>query len=253
MPQIRAFVAAFARRQAARTVDLPGGYAVLDDAYAHSHGNNHVVVDGAVDPEALPALADETLGHLKHRAITVLDDATGTACAAPLIRAGYHHSAELVMLHTGPVPDGGPAAEVDLDAFRTPSPGAGAASSRRPTTRSSASSSTAARSAGAVRTSSVSSARGRPRETSPPGRTSTSTPPQAPPRSRTSSPPRPTSAAATPTPSCPRRCARPSMPGAPPASSSPTRTTGPGTGTRAAASPPSAASTASDATDSVVP
>ncbi|MGW3241553.1 GNAT family N-acetyltransferase [Streptomyces sp. NPDC001070] len=120
MPQIRAFVAAFARRQAARTVDLPGGFAVLDDAYAYSHGNNHVVVDGAMDPEVLPALADEALGHLKHRAITVLDDATGTACAAPLIRAGYHHSAELVMLHTGPVPDGGPAAEVDLDAFRAP-------------------------------------------------------------------------------------------------------------------------------------
>ncbi|MFF7213328.1 GNAT family N-acetyltransferase [Streptomyces sp. NPDC008238] len=117
---IRAFVAAFARRQAARTVDLPGAFAVLDDAYAYSHGNNHVVVDGAVDPEALPALADEALGHLKHRAITVLDDAAGTACAGPLIRAGYHHSAELVMLHTGPVPDGGPAEEVDLDAFREP-------------------------------------------------------------------------------------------------------------------------------------
>ncbi|MFG2305768.1 GNAT family N-acetyltransferase [Actinacidiphila glaucinigra] len=120
MPQIRAFVAAFARRQAARTVELPGGFAILDDVYAHSHGNNHVVVDGDVDPEALPVLADEALGHLKHRAITVLDDMTGTACVGPLIRAGYHHSAELVMLHTGPVPDGGPAEEVDLDAFREP-------------------------------------------------------------------------------------------------------------------------------------
>ncbi|WP_431959731.1 GNAT family N-acetyltransferase [Actinacidiphila sp. bgisy160] len=120
MPRIRAFVAAFARRQAARTVGLPGGFAALDDAYAYSHGNNHVVVDGAVDPGALPALADEALGHLKHRAITVLDDATGTACAGTLVRAGYTDSVELVMLHTGPVPDGGPAEEVDLDAFREP-------------------------------------------------------------------------------------------------------------------------------------
>ncbi|MFJ4845333.1 MULTISPECIES: GNAT family N-acetyltransferase [unclassified Streptomyces] len=121
--QIRAFLTAFARRQAVRTVELPGGFAALDDAFAFSHGNNRVVVDGApgdVDPEALPALADDALAHLKHRAITVLDDATGTACAGPLTRAGYSHSAELVMLHTGPVPDGGPAEEVDLDAFRVP-------------------------------------------------------------------------------------------------------------------------------------
>ncbi|MDX3074717.1 GNAT family N-acetyltransferase [Streptomyces sp. MI02-7b] len=121
--QIRAFVTAFARRQAARTVELPGGFAVLDDAFPFSHGNNRVLVDGVdgnVDPEALPALADEALAHLKHRAITVLDDATGTACAGPLIRAGYFHSAELVMLHTGPVPDGGGAEDVDLDAFRAP-------------------------------------------------------------------------------------------------------------------------------------
>lgn len=120
MPRIRAFVAAFARRQAARTMELPGGFAALDDAFPASHGDNHLVLDGAVEPEALPALADEAMAHLAHRAITVLDDATGTACAGPLIRAGYTHSTELVMLHTGPVPEGGSAEETGLDAFREP-------------------------------------------------------------------------------------------------------------------------------------
>ncbi|MEU0088532.1 GNAT family N-acetyltransferase [Streptomyces sp. NPDC006274] len=118
--RINAFLAAFARRQAARVVDVPGGFAVYDDAFAHSRANNQVVVDTAVDPEALPALADEALGHLPHRLVSVLDDELGTACAAPMIRAGYVHSICLVMLHTGPVPAAGPAEEVDLDAIRVP-------------------------------------------------------------------------------------------------------------------------------------
>ncbi|MCX4789866.1 GNAT family N-acetyltransferase [Streptomyces sp. NBC_01221] len=120
LQRINAFLSAFARRQAAHTVDLPGGFAVYDDAFAHSRANNQVVVDTAVDPEALPAIAEEALGHLPHRMISVLDDAAGTACAEPLIRAGYTHSTYLVMLHAGPVPAGGPAEEMDLDAIRTP-------------------------------------------------------------------------------------------------------------------------------------
>ncbi|MYS41754.1 GNAT family N-acetyltransferase [Streptomyces sp. SID5998] len=118
--RIDSFLSAFARRQAARTVDLPGGFAVYDDAFAHSHANNQVVIETAVDSEALPGIAEEALGHLPHRMISVLDDETGTACAEPLIRAGYTHSTYLVMLHAGPVPAGGPAEEVDLDALRVP-------------------------------------------------------------------------------------------------------------------------------------
>ncbi|MFF5715792.1 GNAT family N-acetyltransferase [Streptomyces buecherae] len=114
------FLVTFARRQAARTVELPGGFAVYDDAFAHSRADNQVFVDAAVDPEALPAVADEALRHLAHRMITILDDATGRACAEPLVRAGYTHSRYLVMLHTGPVPPDGPAEEVDLDALRAP-------------------------------------------------------------------------------------------------------------------------------------
>ncbi|MFJ7591242.1 GNAT family N-acetyltransferase [Streptomyces sp. NPDC097617] len=120
MQRVHAFLSDFARRQAARTTALPGGFAVYDDTYAQSRSNNQVVIDAAVDPEALPALADEALGHLPHRLVSVIDDETGRACAEPLIRAGYTHSTYLVMLHTGPVPDGGPAQEVDLDALRVP-------------------------------------------------------------------------------------------------------------------------------------
>ncbi|MEU3651982.1 GNAT family N-acetyltransferase [Streptomyces sp. NPDC032161] len=122
--RINTFLSGFARRQAARTVDVPGGFAVLDDAFAHSRGNNQLVIDPAADgtagPEALPAVADEVLGHLPYRLVSVLDDELGSACAGPLVRAGYSHSVCLVMQHTGPVPQGGGAEVVDLDAFRIP-------------------------------------------------------------------------------------------------------------------------------------
>ncbi len=118
--RIKPFLSAFARRQAARTVDLPGGFAAYDDAFAQSHANNHVVIDAAVDPETVPAIAEEALRHLPHRLISFFDDETGTACAEPLLRAGYSHSTYLVMLHTGSVRAGGPAQEVDLDALRAP-------------------------------------------------------------------------------------------------------------------------------------
>ncbi|MFB7979769.1 GNAT family N-acetyltransferase [Streptomyces vinaceus] len=120
LQQINSFLSAFARRQAARTVDLPGGFAAYDDAFAHSRANNQVVIDTAVDSEALPAIAEEALGHLPHRLISVLDDEVGMACAQPLIRNGYTHSTYLIMLHTGPVPAGGSTEELDLDAMRIP-------------------------------------------------------------------------------------------------------------------------------------
>ncbi|MFI2644477.1 GNAT family N-acetyltransferase [Streptomyces sp. NPDC018610] len=117
---VNAFLTAFARRQAARVLDLPGGFAVYDDEFHHSRANNQVVIDTAVAPKTLPGIAEEALGHLPHRLISVLDDAVGRACAEPLARAGYDHSVHLVMLHTGPVPTGRSAVEVDLDAIRAP-------------------------------------------------------------------------------------------------------------------------------------
>ncbi|MEU9855883.1 GNAT family N-acetyltransferase [Streptomyces sp. NPDC047974] len=118
--RIHGFVSAFTRRQAARTVDFPGGFAALDDAYALSHGNNHLLVDGPTDPEALPGRADELLAHLPHRTVYVLDGPTAAACAQPLTRAGYTCATVLLMRHEGPVPELGGAREVDLPALRGP-------------------------------------------------------------------------------------------------------------------------------------
>ncbi|MFJ3927728.1 GNAT family N-acetyltransferase [Streptomyces sp. NPDC090022] len=130
-----AFQSAFARRAAERTVDVPGGFAALDDTYAHSRANNQVFIDGApgsLDPRALPAVVDEVLAHLPHRMVSVLDDATGRACAPYLTEAGYTHSRYVVMLHEGPVPAAGavraaraagaaaPAGPVGLEALRRP-------------------------------------------------------------------------------------------------------------------------------------
>ncbi|WP_349372229.1 hypothetical protein [Streptomyces sp. G-G2] len=103
---INGFLTGFARRQAERTLDLPGGFAALDDTFHRSRGDNQVVIDrpAELDPEALPALAERALGHLPSRLVGVLDDAPGLACAEPMRRAGYEHCALVVMLHTGPVP-----------------------------------------------------------------------------------------------------------------------------------------------------
>ncbi|MGW0561612.1 hypothetical protein ACWDZ4_13540 [Streptomyces sp. NPDC003016] len=103
LQRINSFLTAFARRQAARIVDLPGGFAVYDDAFAHSRANNRAVIDTAFEPEVLPALAEEAPGHLPHRVISVLDDEVTMACAEPLVRAGYTHSTYPVMLQPVPV------------------------------------------------------------------------------------------------------------------------------------------------------
>lgn len=118
--RIHAFLAAFSRRKAERTVPLPGGFAALDDTYALSYGDNHVVVDGPTDPEALPGLVDRAMAHLPHRAVYVLDATAGEACREPLTRAGYTCTLVVVMRHTGPVPERGGAREVDLPTLRGP-------------------------------------------------------------------------------------------------------------------------------------
>ncbi|MFH8725260.1 GNAT family N-acetyltransferase [Streptomyces termitum] len=118
--RIHGFLSAFTRRQAARTVDFPGGFAALNDAYALSHGDNHVLVDGPTDPGALPGRVDALLSHLPHRTVYVLDAAVAAACAEPLERAGYTRATVLLMRHTGPLPELGGAREVDLPALSGP-------------------------------------------------------------------------------------------------------------------------------------
>ncbi len=120
LPRIRAFLSDFARRQSGRMIALPGGFAVFNDAFGYSHTDNQLIVDGVTDPDALPGTADALLGHLRHRLITVLDERSEAACAPALLAAGYTRSVHLVMLHTGPVPEGGAAEAVGLDVLRPP-------------------------------------------------------------------------------------------------------------------------------------
>ncbi|MCX4983022.1 GNAT family N-acetyltransferase [Streptomyces sp. NBC_00572] len=120
LPRIHAALSAFHRRQAARVVEFPGGFAALDDRYTHSRGNNHLLVDGSTDPEALPERAEELLGHLAYRLVYIVDDEVAAACRGPLERAGYTHAAIHLMRHTGPVPAHGGARPVDLDELRAP-------------------------------------------------------------------------------------------------------------------------------------
>ncbi|MET9954622.1 GNAT family N-acetyltransferase [Streptomyces sp. NPDC006339] len=118
--RIHGFLSAFTRRQAERTVGIPGGFAALNDTFPLSRADNHVLVEGPTDPEALPGRVEEVLGHLPHRAVYVLDPVTAEACAGPLARAGYTRTAVVLMRHTGPVPERGGAREVDLPALRGP-------------------------------------------------------------------------------------------------------------------------------------
>lgn len=116
--RIHAFLSAFTRRQAERTIPVPGGFAALDDTFALSYGNNYVLIDGPTDPEALAGHVDAAMAPRQHRAVWVLDPATAEACREPLTRAGYGCTTVLLMRHTGPVPELGGAREVDLPALR---------------------------------------------------------------------------------------------------------------------------------------
>jgi N-acetylglutamate synthase-like GNAT family acetyltransferase len=119
LQRIAAFRASFARRQAAEVTEIPGGVVVLDKQYAASHEHNQLVIEGPTAPSDLPAMADTVLGHLRHRRITILDDAFGTICAPALTAAGYAHETELVMTHSGSAAiPGSPAQTVALADLR---------------------------------------------------------------------------------------------------------------------------------------
>jgi N-acetylglutamate synthase-like GNAT family acetyltransferase len=101
LQRITAFRLSFARRQAAMVAEVPGGVAVFDPQYAASHEHNQLIIDQPQAPGELSALAEQALAHLPYRRITVLDDATATACAPELTADGYVHDTEFVMTHSG--------------------------------------------------------------------------------------------------------------------------------------------------------
>jgi N-acetylglutamate synthase-like GNAT family acetyltransferase len=98
LERVTAFRTAFARRQAAETVELPGAVALRDPGFALSQEHNQLLVTSAeADPAALPELAVRGLGERRGYRITVLDEAFARRAAPVLAAAGYDCDIELVM------------------------------------------------------------------------------------------------------------------------------------------------------------
>ena len=96
--RVTAFRAAFARRQAADIVELPGAFAVRDPGFPRSQEHNQLIVDTPdADPAALPGLAVQGLGARKQYRITVLDEALGARATPVLAEVGYNRDTELIL------------------------------------------------------------------------------------------------------------------------------------------------------------
>ena len=98
LERVTAFRAAFARRQAAEIVELPGAFAVRDPDFSRSQEHNQLIVDTPdADPAALPGLAAQGLGTRRQYRITVLDGALGARATPVLAAVGYARDTELIM------------------------------------------------------------------------------------------------------------------------------------------------------------
>jgi GNAT superfamily N-acetyltransferase len=94
------------RRQAARTIEVPHGFAVFNEEFAASYDNNKLVLFTAPDPAAALESCERVLAGagVTHRLAIVQDDADGTACAPVFTAAGYRHDIQLLMAFKGEPP-----------------------------------------------------------------------------------------------------------------------------------------------------
>ncbi|MET9810387.1 GNAT family N-acetyltransferase [Streptomyces halstedii] len=98
LARVTTFRAAFARRQACETVELPGAFAVRDPDFPDSQEHNRLIVDAPdADPAELAGLAARVLGPRAQYRITVLDEALGERATPVLSAAGYEREAEVVL------------------------------------------------------------------------------------------------------------------------------------------------------------
>ncbi|MFI7444575.1 GNAT family N-acetyltransferase [Nonomuraea indica] len=119
LARIIAFEHGFARRRAGRVVEVPGGFAVLNDRYPGSYDDNRLIVrppGPPGTPAAPPAgevlrVADEVLASRAHRYVCVDDDTLGAAYAPAFAAAGYTHDVNLIMVFRGTPPVDPPAAD----------------------------------------------------------------------------------------------------------------------------------------------
>ncbi|QMU70699.1 GNAT family N-acetyltransferase [Streptacidiphilus sp. P02-A3a] len=122
LERVTAFRAAFARRQAAEIVELPGAFAVRDPDFSRSQEHNQLIVETPdADPAALPGLAVRGLGTRRQYRITVLDEALGARATPVLAAAGYSRDTELVLARetAGCAPPEPAAHQVELAELRT--------------------------------------------------------------------------------------------------------------------------------------
>lgn len=102
--RITAFENRFARAQATDVVDLPWGFAVLQADFPFSHDHNRIAVTSAVSAVDVLAATDKVLGEalVRHRYVSVSDDALGQALSDDFAAAGYEHETLVTMIYSGP-------------------------------------------------------------------------------------------------------------------------------------------------------
>lgn len=110
----------FARRQATHVDLVPGGFAARHQEFPASHNNNNnnrLLITEPSAPSAVLTAADDKLGDLQHRLITVYDDTLGTGLADAATAAGYRHTPLVAMSYAGetPLPPMAPVEAVDVE------------------------------------------------------------------------------------------------------------------------------------------
>lgn len=102
--RITAFDHRFARAQATDVVDLPWGFVVLHKEFPLSQYHNRIAVTSAAPSAAdVLATAEVMLGGagLRHRYVSVDNEALGQILSADLVAAGYEHETIVTMIHSG--------------------------------------------------------------------------------------------------------------------------------------------------------
>lgn len=119
--RITAFEHRFAQAQATDIVDLGWGFAVLQANFPLSHYHNRIVVTSAAPAGEVLAAAEAVLGGagVRHRYVSVDNDALGETLRPQFVADGYEHATIMTMIYSGPeVEPARHVRAVSLDALR---------------------------------------------------------------------------------------------------------------------------------------
>lgn len=98
MRDVLAWLEQTARLRATSVGDVPGGFVVRNRDYPAAHDHNLLIINSAVDPDALAIAADEALADASHRLIYVHDPGVADAVTPRLTELGYERSDELILV-----------------------------------------------------------------------------------------------------------------------------------------------------------